>query len=138
MQPYRIFLTLIFAGYGCAAAAEQSDSVGSTKLPAGAVLMCGEHVVGDASAKPIHIDWQAFGLHEDMDKVAQFYQVQFGQPTARDDIGRYTWRSKGAHSELIYAVQPSSTAGPWSGCSTDSSRFKTIVLISKGIWATKP
>ena len=135
MRTHRFLLPLIIAYYGCVAAAEQSDSIGSKTLPAEAVLMCGEHVVGDASGKSMHIDWQAFGLNEDIENIAQFYQAQLGQPPARDDAGRYTWGFKGVYSELIYSVQPSSTAGPWSGCSTQPSRFKTIVLISNGIWA---
>jgi hypothetical protein len=138
MRTYRFFLSLIIACYGCAAAAEQSGMIGSKKLPDEAVLMCGERVYGDASGKSMHVNWQAFGLIEDIDKTAQFYQAQFGQPPVRDNAGRYIWRFKSVYSELIYSVQPSSSAGPWSGCSTLPSRFKTIVLISNGIWAKEP
>jgi len=138
MRTYRFFLPLFIAYCGCAAAAEQLDRIGSKKLPDEAVLMCGEHVIGDASGKSMHIEWQAFGLNEDSEKTAQFYQAQFGQPPARDDAGRYSWRFKGEYSELIYSVQLSSSAGPWSGCSNRPSRFKAIVLISNGIWAKKP
>lgn len=90
MRTCRFFLPLIIVYYGCATAAEQSDRVGSKKLPDEAVLMCGEHVVGDARGRSMHIDWQAFGLNENIEKTAQFYEAQLGQPPARDDAGRYT------------------------------------------------
>ena len=126
MRTYRFFLSLIIAYYGCAAAAEQSDRIGSKRLPDKAVQMCGEHVAGDASGKSIHIDWQAFGLNEDIETAARFYEAQFGQPPARDDAGRYTWTFRDVYSELIYSVQLSSTPGPWSGCSTEPSQFNAI------------
>lgn len=134
MTSYRFFLLLLIAYCGWAAAVEQSDRIGSKKLPDEAVLICGEHVVGDRAGKSMHIDWQAFGLHEDIDKTVQFYQAQFGQPPARDDVARYTWRFKAEYNELIYSVQPSSSTGPWSRCLNELSKFKTIVLISNGIW----
>jgi hypothetical protein len=138
MGRYRFFLALLIAYYGCAAAAEQSDRIGSKRLPDGAVLMCAEHVNGDASGKSMHIMWQAFGLNETIDKTAQFYQAKFGQPPSRDDAGRYIWKFKDVYSELIYSVQPSLSAGPWSGCSNQPSKFKTVVLISNGTWAKEP
>jgi hypothetical protein len=134
MRNHKFFLLLIVGYYGCAAAGEQLDRVGNKKLPDGAVLMCGQHVVG----KSMHIDWQAFGLNEDIDKTRQFYQAQFGQPPARDDAQGYAWTFKHTNSELIYSVQYSSTAGPWSNCSAQPFKFKTIVLISNGIWVDPP
>lgn len=86
----------------------------------------------------MHIDWQAFGLKDDIDKIAQFYQAQFGQPPARDETGRYTWRFKGMYSELVYSLHPSSAIGPWSGCSSQPSDFKNIVLISNATSAKEP
>ncbi|WP_143068027.1 hypothetical protein [Duganella sp. CF517] len=60
----KLLLLSIVAYMGCASAVKSSDRVGNKELPAGAVLMCDEHVVGEASGKPVHIDWQAFGLNE--------------------------------------------------------------------------
>lgn len=138
MRTHRFLFALLIAYSGWATAAEQSDRIGGKKLPGETVLMCGERVIGDASSKSMHIDWQAFGLNEDIDKTAQFYQAQFGQLPSRDAAGRYIWRFKSEYSELIYSVQLSSSAGPWSGCSNQPSRFKTIVLVSNGIWAKAP
>jgi hypothetical protein len=138
MKTHRFLLALFIAYCGCATAAEQSDRIGDKKLPDEAVLMCGERVIGNASSKSIEIDWQAFGLNEDIDKTAQFYRAQFGQLPSRDAAGRYIWRFKNDYSERIYSVQLSSSAGPWSGCSNQPSRFKTIVLVSNGIRGKAP
>jgi len=134
MKTCSIVLSLLIAYCGWAAAAEQSDGIGSKKLPHDAVLICKEHVNGGASGKSMHIVWQAFGLNEDIDKTAQFYQAQFGQPPVRDDIGRNVWRFKGEYSELIYSLQLSTSTGPWSGCSDKPINFKTILMISNGFW----
>jgi len=94
--------------------------------------MCKGRVYGDAQTS-MHINWEAYGLNEGINKTTQFYQAQFGQVPTREDAGRYTWKFKGEYGELIYSVQLSSSAGPWSECSNQPSKFKTIVLISNGI-----
>jgi len=130
-----LLLLLVIFHIGCASAAEKLDRVGSKELPTGAVLMCDEHVVGEASGKPVHIDWQAFGLNEEIDKAIQFYQSQFRQPpTSNSDAQSYTWTFKGEYNELQYSVKTPSATGPWSGCSKQPTNFKAVVLISNAIW----
>ena len=119
----------------CASAAESSDRVGNKPLPAGAVLICDEHVIGEASGKAVHIDWQAFGLSEDASETVQFYQSKFGQaPAAHSDGQSYTWTFKGEYNELQYSVKTPSAGGPWSGCAKQPTDFKAVVLISNAIW----
>ncbi|MCC2956528.1 hypothetical protein LK542_12980 [Massilia sp. IC2-477] len=118
---------------GCTAAAAESDSVGNKKLPAGAVLMCRQHVHG-ASDKPMHIDWQAFGLNEDRERIKHFYQAQFGQPPTREDAQSYTWIFEGKQNELHYSVRTPSANGPWAACSIQATNFEVIVLISNASW----
>lgn len=132
----KLLLLSIVANIGCASAVESSDRVGNKELPAGAVLMCDEHVVGEASGKPVHIDWQAFGLNEETNKTVQFYQSQFGQPPATSsDAQSYTWTFKGEYNELQYSVRTPSADWPWSGCVTQPAKFKAVILISNAIWA---
>jgi hypothetical protein len=138
MRTYKFLLSLLIVYGACATAAEQSDRIGSKKLPVEAVRVCKERVYGDAAHRSIHINWEAYGLNEDTDKTAHFYQAQFGHPPAEDEGGRYTWRFKGEYSELIYSVQPSSSEGPWSACSNQPRKFKTTVLISNRIWTKEP
>ncbi len=138
MKKYRFFFPLIVAYCGCATAAEQSDKIGSTKLPENAVLMYAQHVVGDASGNAMHIEWQAFGFNDDIDNIVQFYQEQFSQPPAREDTGRYVWRFKKALGELVYSLQPSLAAGPWSKCSLRPPGFENILLISNATSAKEP
>ena len=131
----KLLLLLVISHVGCALAAEKWDRVGNKELPADAVLMCGEHVVGESSGKPVHIDWQAFGLNEGTGKIVQFYQSQFGVAPATDsDAQGYTWTFKSEFSELQYSVKTPSAAGPWSGCSKQPANFKAVVLISNAIW----
>ena len=129
-----LFLLLAVAHIGYTMAAEESDSVGNKKLPTGAVLMCSEHIAGEASGKPVHIVWQAFGLDEEISKTVQFYQAQFRQPPAIADAQSYTWIFNGEHDELHYSVEIPSAAGPWSGCKIQPANFKAIILISNAIW----
>lgn len=130
-----LIVLLIAAYIGCTSAAESGDRVGNKELPAGAVLMCDEHVVGEASGKPVHIDWQAFGLGEDAGRTVRFYQSLFGQPpVANSDAQSYTWTFKGEFNELKYSVETQKVDGPWSGCAKQPTNFKTIVLISNAIW----
>lgn len=97
--------------------------------------MCDEHVVGQSSGKPVHIDWQAFGLNEEPDKTKEFYQAQFGRSPDLDDAQSSTWTFKGEQNELRYSVKTRSASGPWSGCSRQPTEFKAIILISNLIWA---
>ncbi|WP_256080449.1 hypothetical protein [Massilia sp. YIM B04103] len=130
-----LIVVLLVAHAGCAWGAEKLDRVGNKKLPVGAILMCDEHVVGEASGKPVHIDWQAFGFDEGTDKVVQFYQSQFGlSPVKGSDAQGYTWTFKGEYNELQYAVQSPSATGPWSGCSIQPTAFQAVILISNAIW----
>jgi hypothetical protein len=130
-----LLLLSIVTGIGCASAAEGSDRVGNMQLPAGAVLMCDEHVIGEASGKPVHIDWQAFGLNEETGKSVQFYQSQFGQPPATSsDAQSFTWTFEGEYNELQYSVKTPTADGPWSGCAKQPTNFKAVVLISNAIW----
>lgn len=130
----KLLLLSIAAYIGCASAAESLDRVGNKKLPAGAVLICDEHVIGDASGKPVHIDWQAFGLNEEAGKTVQFYQSLFGEPPAiSSDAQSYTWAFKDGFNELKYSVKTPTADGPWSGCTKQPTHFKTIVLISNAI-----
>lgn len=131
----KLLLLSIVAYIECASAAGSSDGIGNKELPAGAVLMCGEHVVGEASGKPVHIDWQAFGLNEEAEGTVQFYQSQFGRPPATNSDGQsYTWTIKGEYNELQYSVKTPRAGGPWSGCAKQPTDFKAIVLISNAIW----
>jgi hypothetical protein len=126
---------LIAVHIGFASANESSDRVGNKELPAGAVLICDEHVVGEASGKPVHIDWQAYGLNDETGKTVQFYQSQFGHPPVTDADGQsHTWTFKSEYHELQYSVKTSSAAGPWSGCVKQPASFKSVVLISNAIW----
>ncbi|MYM97822.1 hypothetical protein [Duganella vulcania] len=130
----KLLLLLVISHIGCALAAEKLDRVGNKELPPDAVLICDDHVVGESSGKPMHIDWQAFGLDEGTDKTVQFYQSQFGVAPATDnDAQGYTWIFKSEYSELQYSVKTPSAAGPWSGCSKPPAHFKAIVLISNAI-----
>lgn len=125
---------MLAAHVGAALAAEELDGVGNKRLPSGAVLMCEEHVVAEASGKPVHIGWQAYGLNSGTEKAAQFYASQFAlPPTQGHDAHSYTWTFKGKYSELRYSVQSPSVAGPWSGCAIQPSGFQSIILISNAI-----
>lgn len=132
----KILLLLSVVAYiGCASANESSDRVGNKELPAGAVLMCDEHVVGESSGKPVHIDWQAFGLNEEIEKIVQFYQSLFGHPPAiNSDAQNYNWTFKGEYNELKYSVANPSAGGPWSGCAKQPASFKAVVIISNALW----
>jgi hypothetical protein len=131
----KLLLLFVIFYIGCASAAEKFDRVGNKELPADAVLICDEHVVGESSGEPVHIDWQAFGLDEGTGEIVQFYQSQFGvPPTSKNEAQGYTWTFKGEFSELQYSVKTSSAAGPWSGCSNQPANFKAVVLISNAIW----
>jgi len=97
--------------------------------------MCDENVVGDSSGKPVHIDWQAFGLNEEIEKIVKFYQFQFGQPPATSsDTQSYTWTFKGESNVLKYSVETPSADGPWSGCAKQPASFKAVVFISNALW----
>lgn len=130
----KMLLLLVLAYLGRASAAESTDRVGNKELPFGAVLLCSEHVVGESSGKPMHIDWQAFGLDDEMEKTVQFYQSLFGQPPATEGDGQsYIWTFKGEYNELHYAVKTPTADGPWSQCPKHAD-FKSVILISNAIW----
>ena len=130
----KLLLLLMVAHIGFASAADGFDRIGNKELPAGAVLICEEHIVGEASSKPVHIDWQAFGLRAETGKIAQFYQTQFGRPSVtNDDAQNHTWTFKGEYNELKYSVRAASDDGPWSGCAKQLGSFKAVVLISNKI-----
>jgi hypothetical protein len=127
----KLLFLLLTAHVGFASATEKTDNVGNKPLPAGAVLMCGEHIIGQSPDKPVHISWQAFGLHDETVKTVQFYQTQFGRPPAPVTSAQsYTWKFTGEQNELHYSVQTPSTDGPWSGCAIKPANFKTVILIS--------
>ena len=129
----KLFLLFVVAHSSCASAAEKLDRVGGKEIPPSAVLMCDEHVVGEASGKPLHIDWQAFGSNDGVGKIVQFYQSQFRRPPVLESNGqRYTWTFKGEDSELKYSVETPSAVGP-SGCAIPPINFKVVVLISNAI-----
>ena len=130
-----MLLLLFVAQLGNASATGESDRVGGKALPTNAVLICDEHVVGEASGKPMHIDWQAYGLHEETEKVMQFYQSQFGRPSASDKGGQSsTWTFKGEYNELQYSVKAASADGPWVKCAKQPTGYKAVVFISNAIW----
>lgn len=131
----KLLLLSMVAHIGFASAADGFDRIGHKELPSGAVLICEEHIVGEASSKPVHIDWQAFGLRADAGEIAQFYHTQFGRPSAaNDDAQNQTWRFKGEYNELQYSVRATSEDGPWSGCAKQLGSFKSVLLISNAIW----
>jgi len=133
----KLFLLLVAVHISCIAIAETLDRVGGKEIPPSAVLMCDEHVIGEPSGKPLHIDWQAFGVNEGVSEVVQFYQSQFRRPPVLESNGQsYTWTIKGEDNVLKYSVKPPSAAGPWTGCLMPPSNFRAVVLISKAIGAT--
>ncbi|UMR29123.1 hypothetical protein MJ904_18755 [Massilia sp. MB5] len=130
----KLFHLLVVSHISSASAAEKLDRVGGKEIPPGAVLMCDEHVVGEASGKPLHIDWQAFGANGGAGEIVQFYQSQFRRPPVLESDGQsYTWTIKGENNELKYSVKAPSAAGPWAGCTIPPFNLKAVVLISNAI-----
>jgi hypothetical protein len=127
----KFFFLLVTALSGCILADEKLDRVGNMKLPAGAVLICHENIDGEASGKPVHIDWQAFGLIEKPEKTVEFYLARFHRPPVFDSAAQsYTWTLKSEYGEIHYSVNVPSAAGPWSGCSIKTTKFRSVVFIS--------
>lgn len=132
----KLLLLLVAAHMSSVSAAETLDRIGGKEIPLGAVLMCDEHLVGEASGKPLHIDWQAFGVNEGIGEVVQFYQSQFRRPPVLESDGQsYSWTIKGDDNVVRYSVKTPSAAVAWTGCSTPPTNFKAVVLISNAIGA---